>query len=289
MGFGKRPPSAGAPTAPPALPPPSPMAEDTHARRKVLPDEVWNGPSGPMLRELGLNPNDENNLVPNAASINARLQTGKARLDERSADAQANAQTALSDAQVRPFFLIPDPIWNSESGTFLMTSLDLYPYDDWNVVFLGGDQRTAVVMDIALHPDGDVPTFVEVAVKFMADARARLTRAHEEAEVTNDFATYADAREDMQLQVKGLAMSFARALIQAWETNKGDGPSYVKEAEGKVLAASRARSKAPVLEDEEPHPIIEEIRDELDTQARNGVANLTRALFDAFGKKTEPS
>jgi len=286
MSFGKRPPSARAPTATNAAPPPPPpMAGDPHGRRKVFPDEVWNGPSGAMLRELGLSPNDENNLVPNAASINARLQEGKSRLETRTAQAQANAQSALRDAQLRPFFLIPDPIWNSDAGTFLMTSLDLFPYDDWNVVFLGGDQRTAVVMDIALHPDGNVPTFVEIALAFMADAHAYMKRAQAEAELTTDYAAFQDAREDAQLRVKSLAMSFARALIQAWETHKGDGAAYVTEAEGTVLAASRARSKAPVIEEDEPNPIVEEIQDELGTQARNGVAHLTRALFDAFAKK----
>lgn len=213
MSFGKRPSSAAAQR-------PDPPSADPHGRRKVIPDEVWDGQSGAMLRELGFNPNDEINLAPNGASIHARLEQGKRTLDERTALAQANAQALLPSGQVRPFFLIPDPCWNSDAGTFLMTALDLYPYDDWNVVFLAADQRTAVVMDIALHPNGNVPAFVTAAEKFMTDAQAHMKKATDEAEMTADFAAFKDTREDVQLRVKGLALSFARALIEAWDKQK---------------------------------------------------------------------
>jgi len=224
MSFGKRRSSAASgATAPPSAPPPS--GGDPFNRRKVFPDEVWEGETGALLRELGMSPDDESNLAPNAASINARIEAGKRRLHERTEKAQANAQSLLPSAQLRPFFLIPDPCWNSDIGTFLMTSLDLYPYDDWNVVFLAADQRTAMVMDIALHPNGNVPAFVTAAEKFMADARAQMKRATEEAELTRDYAAFNDTRGDVQIRVKGLAMSFARALIDAWENTKTTGAS----------------------------------------------------------------
>ena len=213
MSFGKRPSST-------ATQAPMPPSADPHDRRKVVPDEVWEGQSGAMLRELGFSPNDESNLVPNGASIHARLEQGKRTLDERHAKAQANAQSLLPSAQLRPFFLIPDPCWNSDAGTFLMTALELYPYDDWNVVFLAADQRTAAVMDIALHPDGNVPAFVAAAEKFMVDAQAHMKKATEEAELTADFAAFNDKREDVQLRVKGLALSFARTLIESWDKQK---------------------------------------------------------------------
>jgi hypothetical protein len=218
MSFGKRPSSTAGqgPTTPSADPP----STDPHGRRKVFPDEAQDGPSGAMLRELGFSTNDESNPVPNGESIHARLEQGKRTLDERHAKAQTNAQALLPSAQLRPFFLIPDPCWNGDAGTFLMTALDLYPYDDWNVVFLAADQRTAVVMDIALHPNGNVPAFVAATEKLMVDAQAHMKRATEEAELTADFAAFNDTREDVQLRVKGLALSFARALIEAWDKQK---------------------------------------------------------------------
>ncbi len=230
-----------------------------------------------MLRELGFSPNDESNLVPNAASINARLEDGKRRIDERHAKAQANAQSALRDAQLRPFFLIPDPIWNSDAGTFLMTSLDLYPYDDWNVVFLAADQRTALVMDIALHPNGNVPAFVTASEKFMADARAHMKRATEEVEITADYAAFHDAREDVQLRVKGLAMSFARALIEAWEKQKDPDARS-------PFAADPVQQQAPAPEREATgfQALVEEVRDEAEGDLKTAAFSAARSAFGAL-------
>jgi hypothetical protein len=181
MSFGKKPPSAPPSSAPVA--PPAPASGDPYGRRKVIPDEVWDGPKGKFLRELGLSP------------------------------------------EVRPFFLIPDPCWNGATGLFLMTSLDLYPYDDWNVMYLAGDERTALVLDIAMHPNGNVSAFVEASAKFMVRAQEQISKAHEAASITHDFAAYQTIREDMQMRVKALALQFSRATIEAWEKNGPAGRS----------------------------------------------------------------
>lgn len=217
MSFGKKPPSA----PPSSAPEPAPMqpSRDPYGRRKVIPDEVWEGPKGKFLRELGLSPDDESNLVPNEASIAARIAEGRARHEERNALAQRGIEARLAGAKVRPYFLIPDPCWNGATGLFLMTSLDLYPYDDWNVMYLAADERTALVADIAMHPNGNVPAFVEAAAKFMVRAQEQMSKAHEAASITHDFAAYQTTRDDMQMRVKALAMQFSRALIEAWEKN----------------------------------------------------------------------
>ena len=278
MSFGKRPSTASAQAAAP----PPPTGGDPHNRRKVFPDAVWHGQSGSMLRELGFSPTDDSNLVPNASSINARLEIGKRRIDERLEAAQSNARAKMPGAQLRPFFLIPDPIWNGESGTFLMTSLDLYPYDDWNVVFLAGDERTAIVMDIALHPSGNVPTFVTAAEKFMPNARAAMKRATDEAELTSNFAAFAEAREDVQLRVKGLAMSFARALIEAWEKQK-DPHARSPFATDEPVQTIPAR-------DEEPtgfQAIVDELKEEAESQAKDAVFSAARSAFGALMRRGE--
>lgn len=215
MSFGKKPSSAAqsASTAPTTTP------KDAHGRRKVIPDEVWDGPQGKLLRDLGMSPDDESNLVPNEASINARLEEGRRRHEERNALAQRNIETRLTGAKVRPFFLIPDPCWNGATGLFLMTSLDLYPYDDWNTMYLAADERTALVLDIAMHPNGNVAVFVEASAKFMARVQEQMTQAHDAALVTHDFGAYQATREDAQLRVKALAMQFSRTLVEAWEKN----------------------------------------------------------------------
>jgi hypothetical protein len=207
MSFGKRPPSAPPPSATP----------DPHDRRKVIPDEAWSGPHGDLLRTLGMSPSDESNLVANESSMNARLDESKLRLEERNLLAQRNIETRLQGAQVRPFFLIPDPCWQGATGVFLMAALDLYPYDDWNVMYLAGDERTSVVLDIAAHPNGNVPQFVEAAQKFMAKAQTDLRLAHDEAGATGDYAAFSERLNDIRERVKGLAVVFSRSIVELWE------------------------------------------------------------------------
>jgi hypothetical protein len=52
-------------------------------RQKILPDEVWQGEIGNMLRTLGMSPDDEQNLVPTPASIDARIARDKAAHEAR--------------------------------------------------------------------------------------------------------------------------------------------------------------------------------------------------------------
>lgn len=206
MGFGKR-----ATTMTTAASP------DPHGRTKVFPDALWQGETGAFLLDLGMSPDDEANLVPNAASIDARIRSGQAALEARTMNALVKARTRFPDAALRPFFLIPDPCWNGEHGTFMMTSLDLYPFDDWNVMFLAADDASADALEIAAHPNGNVSAFVEAAEKLLGQVSVAMARAHAEAEVTHDFAAYQEFREDVRLRVKGLAMSFARVVVDTWE------------------------------------------------------------------------
>jgi len=214
MSFGKRPVTPPLATAPPG------EAANPPSRRKVFPDEIWQGQTGELLRQLGFSPDDESNLAPNAASVNARMEHGRALMEARHAQAQRNAQGAVTGAKLRPFYLIPDPCWNGASGIFLKMTLELYPYDDWNVMFLAANERTARMLDIALHPNGNVPAYVAAAERFMADAQWSLSNAHDEALRTQDFAAYEIARDETRSRVKELAAGFARQIADAWENRR---------------------------------------------------------------------
>jgi hypothetical protein len=218
MSFGKRP-STSAP--PPAF---TPVAHDPHGRRRVFPTEIWEGKTGAFLRELGFDPNDETNFVPNAASINARLDEQRAAFEVRLANVRQRIGSLVKDAQIKPFSLIPDPCWNGRMGQFLMMSLDLFPYEDWNIAYLPADERTAVVMNAPLHPNGDIPAFVETATKFLAKADAAFWEAHAEAERTQEYAKFAEAREDIRNRVKALAGLFVGQMMEAWQKHNAPAP-----------------------------------------------------------------
>lgn len=211
MAFGKRPVSARAP-APPAEPP--------HGRQRVIPAEMWEGQAGAMLRELGLDPNDESNLVHNTQSLQAKLDHGRAAVDAKVARLNEELRAKSGGAGVRPFFLIPDPCWNGDMGQLLMMRLDLFPYDDWNIAFLPVDERTALSLDMPLHPNGNIPAFVQAAEKFMREADAHLRIEHARAGQTQDFARFGDVREDIRGRVRGLAHLFLTRLDETWKQHR---------------------------------------------------------------------
>lgn len=216
MSFGKKPPTR--PSEPQAAPQPA-IAVDPHGRKRVFPTEVWEGKTGAMLRELGFDPNDENNFVPNRASQDARLAEGRAALEARSARANAEAVKRFPRAVLRPFSLLPDPCWNGDTGAFLMLQLDLYPYDEWNIAFLPADMDTAHAVDAAPHPGKDIPQFVKLAAEFMAREDAALKALVRETERTQNFAGFHDAREAMRARVKALAAFFLAEMDKAWKTH----------------------------------------------------------------------
>jgi hypothetical protein len=214
MSFGKRPSTNGA-TQPPREPP----RDDPHGRRKVFGDELWQGEHGNMLRMLGLSPDDESNLVPNAASVNAEIDKRKAAHDVALADAQQRVRSTLKDAEIRSFSLIPDAVWNSPAGAFLMMNLQLYPHDDWNIMYLAADERTALVLDLAPHPNGDVPAFVQASQEFMACAQTHLEKVRVHVMQTQKWSDYTDAQDDVRERVKSIAALFARRIAEAWAEN----------------------------------------------------------------------
>lgn len=216
MSFGKRPSTSG---SAPASAQPEPARPDPHGRRKVFPDEVWNGPHGEMLRMLGMSPDDESNLVPNGASLNAAIERSKAAHETAFAEAVLRVRSTMPSAEIRPFFLIPDAVWNGPGGVFLMTTLELYPYDAWNVIYLAADERTALVLDLAPHPGKDVPAFVQASQQFMTTAMAHMEKVRGQVERTEKWAAFGEAQNDMRERVKAMALLFARRMAEAWAEN----------------------------------------------------------------------
>jgi hypothetical protein len=193
-------------------------AFDTQPR--AIPAEAWETPLGDSLRSLGMGPDDASNLIPTPDSINARLDRDREKHQAKLAEINRDVAQKTGGGSVRPFFLIPDPCWNGETAVFLMMRLELFPYDDWNVVFLPADERTAAAMNAPMHPNGNIPAFVTAAEKFMRDAEAELMAAHAEAGRTHDFAAFAAAKKHAQTAVCTLAAIFAEKHTEAWKATR---------------------------------------------------------------------
>jgi hypothetical protein len=235
MAFGKRktPPGAAAHQPPDASSLVSPAPAETIGlaqatpdldpppRQKVFPDDVWEGKTGDFLRLLGKSPDDEPDLVPDNHPVNERLARDRARHEEKLADINARIRERFPDAAMRPFSLLPDACWNGELGHLLMCRLELFPFDDWNMIFLPSDMKTAEALELPVHPGRDISDFVDTAMQFLHDADHHLAATHKQAGETGDLEIFADAMDEMRDKVKGLARKLLGELDKRWENRSG--------------------------------------------------------------------
>jgi hypothetical protein len=116
---------------------------------------------------------------------------------------------------MRPFWLIPESCWQGETGVFLLKFLDFNPYDNWNIAFLPADQLTSLIINAPLHPNGEIPVFVDAARRFIAECDGRVAQATMKAGQTGEFALVTAARTEAKNMIMALAMTFAAQLMEA--------------------------------------------------------------------------
>jgi hypothetical protein len=193
-----------------------------HQQQRAIPAEIWDGEMGNVLRQAGFNPDDESNLVPNAASVDARNARGRAECDAKLAEINRDVEKRAAGGQVKPYFLFHEPVWNSDIGGFLMYRLQMFPFDDWNVIFLPDDERTAKFLDLPVNPGGPIPGSTEIARQWMEESKAKLAAASAEAERTNNFAAVGETMQDIKRDVWGIASYFANHIGagEAWKPTR---------------------------------------------------------------------
>ncbi|WP_305987127.1 hypothetical protein [Roseibium sp. MMSF_3544] len=165
--FGKRNPATAKPTN---IPRPSP---DPDGVTRLIPKEIFSGPHGNMLRELGLGPDDPSNLVPTQESIDAEFARRRAQQDQFLEKVNARP---LGGAKVTPFAMLPWTVWRSDHASFLMISCDYYPVDPWNTALLPQDEDASIILGLPKHPGG-YPTSYEAAC---IEAVGKIRRDHQE-------------------------------------------------------------------------------------------------------------
>jgi len=185
--------------------------------QKIFPDELWEGQTGELLRAIGMKPDDESNFVPTKESIDARIAHDKAAHEARGAELNRDVAARTSGGSVRPFFLIPEPCWNGDLGDFLVVTLKLSPYQDWNVAFLPADECTASMMNLPVHPDRDDPEVVKLAMGFVTAARDHYKACYAEVDRTQEFGRFNDQIEDIADTVRGLAVKILAQYGETWQ------------------------------------------------------------------------
>ena len=126
---------------------------DSDGKRRVFGETVFGGKHGDMLRSLGLSPNDAANIIPGDAEFDRRIKQSLAHQDIRRTEIEAELLRMHGHNAIRPFFILAEPVFNSQLGQWLIRLMKLLPYDDWNIVYLPLDRETQAAMgDLPLHP-----------------------------------------------------------------------------------------------------------------------------------------
>jgi hypothetical protein len=161
-----------------------PPPPDADGVQRVLPKELWDDPKiGSMLRECGFEPDDPRNIRPTADHYAALFAAAEKRLEQRVAAFNSEMAARRGYCRAAPFFVIDQPIWDGEHGAFLYASLNLLPFDDWNVLMLATDVRTKEVCGLAGHL-GQIPVVTEDVTRRVVEWRQRYELALEAYGVT---------------------------------------------------------------------------------------------------------
>lgn len=126
---------------------------DSDGKRRVFGKAVFAGKHGDMLRRLAFGPNDEANIIPNDGEFGRRINMSLAKQDARRTQIEEDLFRTHGHKAIRPFFILAEPVFNSELGQWLIKLMNLMPYDDWNIVYLPMDRETQAAMNgLPLHP-----------------------------------------------------------------------------------------------------------------------------------------
>jgi hypothetical protein len=159
-------------------------APDADGVMRVFPKEIWDDPkAGALLRECGFMPDDPRNIVRTAEDYGALFLAASQRLKARVEAFNREMTARHGYCHAAPFFVIDRPVWDGEHGSFLYASMELVPYDDWNVLMLAADVRTKEVCGLAGHP-GDVPQVTDMVIEHVTRWKARVESALEAYGVT---------------------------------------------------------------------------------------------------------
>jgi hypothetical protein len=189
------------------------------SQKHVVPPDLWNDPeSAAFFKRIGKTPDDPSNRLVTPDDVARMIDEGRKAVDERIRQLQAKALANGHDIRLRAFWLIQDSCWNGEIGGFLIGHLGLNPYDEWNTVILPADAESSAILDMPIHPGGDIPAFAKAQTEVIVSLRDRLRAAHEDVQRTHEFGRFQDLCDDTVARVKKLAHSFAAVLVDAHKT-----------------------------------------------------------------------
>jgi|GEM_PF-3047996 len=179
---------------------------DAQAKR-ILPEEVWDGPAGDTLREMGMHPDSPANqrMTPERADALQQEEIEVQRQFLERVNAQFPAGTTVC-----AYAMLPWALWNGPHGHMLAVTCGLWPQQPWNTLLLAADQRSSFVLGLPQHPGGYPADLIPQLERLLGELRgemdAELARAKAAASLTWDaVAAWDAARAAMAPQIMAMA------------------------------------------------------------------------------------
>lgn len=204
--FGKRAPQA----KPAGIPGPPPGLD------KIIPDELWQGEMGKLLRAAGLNPDDESNLVQTPDRVAARIARDQETFQAKLMKTNDEIVARTGGGYVQPFFLFPQSCWNGETGHFLTARMGMSPYEDWNVALLPPEEKWCAALGLPRHPNADQGMFEKDVDEFLRAKMAQMDAFRQECDRTHDFATFKQRQDDMKALIRDFAGWLNKQYADIW-------------------------------------------------------------------------
>lgn len=184
-------------SAPPRVVPHA-VANDVPAKR-ILPEELWDGPAGDTLREAGLEPDSPANHRPTQADADARQHE---EIEwQRGFLIKVNSQMPAGTSVVA-YAMLPWELWNGPFGEMLAVTCDLWPTQTWNTMLLAADHRSSLVLDVPEHPGRYPANLIPDLERLLGELRvgmdAEMAKAKAAASLSwNDVQAWEAARVAM--------------------------------------------------------------------------------------------
>lgn len=173
--FGRK--IADPPAQPAVRPAPAPAPRpvlDTDGKLRIIPKAVFDGPQGQFLKELGFVADDASNIIPGADDFDRMIKQSLARQEERRCRLEAELLAKYGHNKLRPYFICGEGVLNTPFGNWVIRSMQLMPYDEWNTIYLPTDAPTAAIMGLPQHPLSSLKPLDELIYKNLAPIRDKV-------------------------------------------------------------------------------------------------------------------
>lgn len=150
-----------------ALQPPT----DSDGRTRVFGEAIFASPQGDFLRSLGFSLDDPSNVIDDELGFRRKLKQSEDELKLRQTELEKTLLSEHRHNAIKPFFLCGEAIFNGDLGPWMMRSLKILPYQEWNVAYLPMDKDTQRAMgeNLPLHPQSEIPPLDKLLHGILAD------------------------------------------------------------------------------------------------------------------------